>query len=166
MDAEQPALKVTVPPSLQDMARNDAIRYGTDMVRMIETILEDRLSTEMIKKCGVGELWMPSQKSLKLTFLNETDAQILGIQFEEAKLLYLCSQRRTGVGISKILALNQLGQLNRVNIKRSVGSEMENMNERKLQASSITYNTGTFKDGNRGGGISGRIAGLFGRGGR
>ena len=154
----------SAPLSFQDMARNESMRFGTDMVRMIETILEDKLAQKKIETGEINDIWIPNQKSLKLTFLTELDAQILGIQFEEAKLLYLCSKRRNTIGLNKLLALNQLSQLNRANIKRSVGSDAENMNERKLQATSISYSTGTFKEGGRSGGVSGRLAGLFGRG--
>lgn len=162
--SDQPAIKVSAaPPSMQDQARLESQRFGTDMVRMIETILEDKLAQTKIEKNAIQDLWIPNQKSLKLTFLNDVDSQILGLQFEESKLLYLIGKRRTTIDTGKILALNQLSQLNRANIKRSVGSDAENMNERKLQATSISYSTGTFKDGGHGSGVTGKIAGLFGR---
>lgn len=156
-------MNIPAPSSLQDQARMESQRFGTDMVRMIETILEDKLATEKIKANAINDIWIPNQKSLKLTFFDQVDAQILGLQFEEAKLLYLVGKRRSEIDTSKVLALNQLSQLNRANIKRSVGSTGENMNERKLQATSISYSSGTFREGSTGRGLGGRLAGLFGR---
>lgn len=162
--SESPQLKVSsAPPSLQDQARNESMRFGTDMVQMIDALLEDKLAE---KKVGptLKDIWLPNQKSLKLSFLTETDAAILSLQMKEAELLLMCNKRRSQFGIKDVLAVNQLDQLFRINTKRSVGSDSENMNERKLQATSISYSTGTFKDGGRSGGIKSGIASLFGRG--
>lgn len=149
--------------SIQDQGKYDAMRFGTDMVRLIETLLDDAKAENILKTEGMGDIWLPVMKSLKLTFFNETDAHILYIQFEEAVLDLMLYRRRGEFTLKDSMIINQLRMLFRANCKRSVGTSPDTLNERVLQASSFTHSTGVYKEATKPG-LAAKVAGFFGRG--
>lgn len=153
----------SAPLSLQDQGKLESMRFGAGVVQLIETILDDKTAQRKLETSQFTEIWIPLMKSLKLTFLNDVDAAILYLQFEEAVLDVILCRRRGGFSLKDSLLINQLRMLFRANVKRSVGSTPDTLNERILQATSISHSTGTYREPS-GKGISGRIAGLFGRG--
>jgi len=164
MNGERLSVPGSAPSSIQDQAKMSDMRFGTDMVRLIETLLDDKNAEEKLKYSNLADIWLPLMKSLKLTFLNETDALILYLQFEEAVLDLILSRRRGAFTLNDSLLVNQLRMLFRANVKRSVGTPPDTLNERIIQATSITRSTGIFQEGKPGGGIRSRIAGFLGRG--
>lgn len=153
----------SAPLSLQDQGKLESMRFGTGVVQLIDTILDDKTAQQKLEAGQFTEIWLPIMKSLKLTFLNDTDAAILYLQFEESVLDVILCRRRGGFTLKDSLLINQLRMLFRANVKRSVGTTPEVLNERILQATSITHSTGTYREP-AGKGIGGRVAGLFGRG--
>lgn len=122
------------------------MHFGTDMTELLKMLLEDPKATEKLTGDNLIEIWAPLMKSMKLTFLDATDAAILREYFEEAVCNLMLMKRRGA--FTKVDGMNvmMLRMLFYANLNRSVGTTENKMNERIAQLTSITHQTGTWKE--------------------
>lgn len=132
--------------SMQDQAKAEGLQFGTDLVKMIEVLLEDNRATDRLADDGLTEMWAPMMKSMKLTFLDTTDAAILREYFEEAVCNLMLSRRRGHFTKKDTMNVMMLRMLFYANINRSVGTGDSKINERIAQLTTITHQTGKWKE--------------------
>jgi len=152
--------------SMQDQAKAESLNFGTDMVKMIEVLLEDDKAAETLKRGDMTEIWAPIMKSMKLTFLSETDADILREYFEEAVCNLMLQRRRGEFTHADSMNIMMLRMLFYANLNRSVGTADNKINERIAQLTTITHQTGKFKEETTSGGGRNILGKLFGMGGK
>jgi len=129
--------------------QNSDVWYRSDMMRATEKIIEDDVATEHLKDFP---FWIPNSKSLKLTFLDSTDAAILTNLFEAEVCKYLRSVPASQHTPDLYVKIGQMRMLFMLNIRRSVGTENRDMiNERTTLQSQfkqiVTSSTGGMSKG-------------------
>lgn len=150
--------------SMQDQARMSGMQFGTDMVKLIETILEDNSVRDNIKATGADNaMWAARLKSMKLTFLTDVDAAVLQENFEESVINYMLTKGVKKIGMDDINAIHNLRMVFLANVKRSVGTADNRMNERVAQLTTITHQIGKFTEESKSGSRMPSIGRLLGK---
>lgn len=114
------------------------IWYRTEMLKIIDKIIEDN---ETIKKFEDLPFHVAFSKSLKLTFFDDSEAASLTNLFEAAVCTFLRSLPPNKHNYEIYMKIGQLRMIFYANVKRSVGTPIQKINERIAILSQWKINT-------------------------
>lgn len=140
--------------------------YGDDFSKVIRELVDDADVSEEIKtRLDKNILFSGLMKTIKLTFFDATDAEVMRHRFEEMVCSFIESISPEEYTTEVDLLIQNLRILWYANVKRSVGTPSNVMNERVALLTQIRHNTNLITDKSGGGGIRAVAARVF-RGGR
>jgi len=141
--------------------------YGnTDMVKLIETYTEDDLPKPVKESPIFNKFWAFFSRSPKWTFLSREDRVDYDYFLHNAKLNFLLMTPSYEYGFKEDMILDNLDFHNFINMTRAMGTPHHIINERTMEATTISQNISNSnavmsQGGMKKPGIFGRIAGMF-----
>lgn len=137
----------------QEQQENDVFSRPNDL-RVIQEYNREENMPDLAKK----NFWSLASKSIKLGFWKEQDFFDLWLRQNSIKVNYIMSNAKHKYTFKDRLDMLQMEMLVYSDFKRGIGMERYKINERTLQATSVTQNiqgTNTGNSGKRGGIMSG-----------
>lgn len=136
----------------------------TDMSKLIKTYMEETIPEEIRNTKLFKDFWGVLGNTLKLTFLSEKEIPEFESLFREAKYNYIMSVPVYDYTAEEMKIMQQIKIYFAAAIRRSVGSRQHVINERTMQATTISQNirsnTERFSQSS-GGGMMGKIRRMF-----
>ena len=125
-------------------------------------VIKEYNSEENIPNGVRKSFWGLLSKSLKLGFWNETDEQMIFFHKNIIRVGHIMSMPKHRYTFSDRQQMNQLDFLVYADFKRGVGMEKYRINERTLQATSVTQSISGGGGGGKKGGIFAGLKNFFG----
>lgn len=141
--------------------------YGnTDMVKLIETYTEDDLPKEIKNNPIIPKFWAFFSRAPKWTFLTKEDRPDYEYFLHNAKLNFLLSTPSHKFNFDDDMLLDNLDFHNFINMTRAQGTPNHIINERTMEATTISQNISNSNSmmsqgGMKKPGFFSRVAGFF-----
>lgn len=142
--------------------KNDTIYTQEELSQLVRQLLDDEITEGYLAN---SPLWAVITKTFKLTFLDETAAEILHLRYKEAKIAYRVSLPSWKWDRKQSMFLYNLDFIFESNLNRAKGFEDGRLNERVLISSQIKHATTVLAESQpvKSTGIRGVIGKVFGR---
>jgi hypothetical protein len=140
-------------PQRQD---NDVFQRANDL-RVIQEYNSENLIPEGIKT----DFWAIASKSTLLSFWEKADEAVIYNYFNTIKTGHIMTLPKYKYTFKERQQINQVGYLLYSNFKRGVGMEKYKINERTLQAVSISQNINSSASNAKQGGILSMFKSIF-----
>jgi len=126
-------------------------------------VIQEYNREEAIPNKAKGDFWALASKSIKLGFWNKDDERDIFLYKNVIKIGHLMSTPRFKYTFKERQMMNQMDMLVYADFKRGVGMERYKINERTLQATSVTQSIqGGTSSGQRKGGVVSGLKSFFG----
>lgn len=113
--------------NLPEEEGKEDIWFRSEMFKAIEKIVEDKLVEQKLQDFP---LWCGNTKTMKLTFFDEEDKVVLLNLYEAEICRYLRSLPPNKQNFQTYLQLGQARMVFYANLKRSIGTPVQKINER------------------------------------
>lgn len=146
---------------------NPELLGTNESVKIINTLLDDGLKEKIKNKPLLKKYWSAFSKAPKITFLNQEDLVTFENMLDTSTVSFMMGQSSSGFTFEDMLDLDQIRMNFMFSLKRSVGTQRMNYNERTIIGTSIQQRISSHTEGmNRGGGVAGgwmnKLKGFFG----
>ena len=151
--------------SEENAERSEELFSNNEASKLIETYLREDFPKPIKEHPAFMQFWAVLGKSLKLSFLTETDVLDLESMYDEAMYNYIMSKPAYEYDFidEQILDQNRFHLL--VNMRRAVGTSKHVINERTMLTTQIRQqirsNTENFMGGSGGGGFFSKLRGAL-----
>jgi len=122
---------------IPDQQQED-IWYRSEMWKVLDKIVEDKQTEEKLAKFP---LWAGGTKSMKLTFFDNIDVRVMENLWEAEVCRYLRSLPPSQQNHATYLTLGQARLIFMTNVRRSLGTPVQKINERIAILSQWKINT-------------------------
>jgi hypothetical protein len=137
-----------------------------ESVRIIDTLLDDGLQENIKKKTLLKKYWSAFSKAPKVTFLEKKDIITFENMFDTSTVSLMMGQATSEFTFEDMLDLDQMKMNFLFSLKRSVGTQRMNYNERTIIGTSIQQRISSHTEGMRGvatgGGFVNKLRNFFG----
>lgn len=148
----------------EDLNQAQDLFQMQDMAKLVRTYLEEDIPEDIKKTRVYNEMWAVLGRTIKLSFLDESDVQDFEFLYDECKINYVMSKPSYEFTFEDMQLLDQLRIYFLAALKRAKGVSQHRMNERTLLATQISQqirsNTESFNQSS-GGGILNKLKSWF-----
>ena len=145
------------PQFMPAMRQEDDVFQRQNEIRVIQEYNRDENLPDAIKE----SFWSPTSKSIKLGFWDKEDEMDLYQYLNIIKTGHIMKLPKQKYTFQERQNMNQMALLTYADFKRGVGMEKFKLNERTLQASSITQNINGGGSGSKKAGFMSTMKNLF-----
>ncbi len=142
--------------SEEELNASKGLFQNQDMVKLVQTYLEEDIPPEILNKKVMREMWAVMGKTIKLSFVDKEDLFDYEILFDQARINYIMGIPPYEFTFEDQQLLDQLKIYYISAVKRAVGFAGHRFNERIILGGTINQtirsNTESFNSGNNGGG--------------
>jgi len=148
-----------------ELNKSKSLFQNQDMVKLVETYLEEDLPDDLKKKNAIKQFWAVLGKTIKLTFLDKDDVSDFEILYDQARINFIMAKPAYEFTFEDAEMLDQMRIYFLSAIKRSVGTTTHRFNERIILGGQINQvirsNSESIGSTDKGGGILGKLKSIF-----